>query len=538
MTRFPRLSEPLAIPPLRLANRVTRAPLFTALATAEGLVSLPMLTHYGELAQGGAAMVVVANGLVDPAGALSPRSLRVDHDRCLPGLRRLARAIRTHGAAAVLQLNHGGRYARSANPVAPSPVPLSEGNLLDLWRSTLQAPDLEQQLAVVGEGLQLLARRPAPLTQEAIREVQARYARAAWRACQAGFDMVELHGANGYLPVQFLSRRTNRRRDRYGGSLANRMRFFLELFDALRAAVGPGFPVGCRLMVEEWMPGGVGLEESLVLAEHLARRGAAYLSLTAGTYESAWSPEVRRRTRRPGYLAGAARRFKERVGVPVIVAGRILTPKVAEGILKAGAADLVGLARPLLADAQWPVKALTAGGQGIRICRDCGGCFQRVLVSRPVACDNWLPGRSVEWTIMCREAEKPLHKVLIALDGSRDALLGVGYAARMLAGRPEVAITLFHVRDEETSPAAMAAAFAAARDLLAARGFEAAAVTERQVVRREGPARDILEEIGRGGYGTVVIGRRGLTRARQFLFGSVSHKVVQNARECAVWVVD
>jgi nucleotide-binding universal stress UspA family protein len=139
---------------------------------------------------------------------------------------------------------------------------------------------------------------------------------------------------------------------------------------------------------------------------------------------------------------------------------------------------------------------------------------------------------------MCREAEKPALKVLIALDGSRDALLGVGYAARMLAGRKDVRITLFHVRANDAPLEVIREAFAVARRLLVDSGLRETAITDRQVARKVGTARDILEEIRRGGYGTVVIGRRGLTRAKQFLFGSVSQKVVQNARECAVWVVD
>ena len=191
------------------------------------------------------------------------------------------------------------------------------------------------------------------MTTADIQTVIREYASAAVRIQKAGFDLVEIHGATGYLPCQFLSPRTNRRTDEYGGSLANRMRFVKELINEVREATGQDYPIGYRFMADEWDPAGFQLAEARIVAKELEKLGVAYLSVTAGTYESIFTPEKLALSQQDGYMADLAAEIKQEVAIPVIAAGRIATPSLAEDIIATGKADLVGLSRVLIADPQW-----------------------------------------------------------------------------------------------------------------------------------------------------------------------------------------
>ncbi|MEJ2719249.1 MAG: hypothetical protein P8182_19310 [Deltaproteobacteria bacterium] len=192
---YPRLFEPFEVDGVQLKNRLTMAPLYLGYAGDGGSVSLLLLEHYKLMAQSGVAMVVVENSTVDyPLGRGSDRTIRADTDDNLDGLKRLAEAIKEEGARACLQLNHAGRFARVSEAVAPSAV-------------------------------DTFGRVPRSLTLSEIAEIRDKYVDAALRARKAGFDMVELHGGTGYLIAQFVSPRTNKRQDEYGGSLENAGRF-------------------------------------------------------------------------------------------------------------------------------------------------------------------------------------------------------------------------------------------------------------------------------------------------------------------------
>lgn len=540
MPKIPHLFEPLIIHPVNLKNRITMAPLFTAYANQDGTVSRLILDHYKEVAQGGAAMIVVANAVVDPSGTLSKHSLRADDDRFLPGLSRLAETIKKEGTAAVLQINHGGRFARGETLYAPSPVPISNINIGGFYKTALKSLDIQEQWTIVSEALRHRPQRPKEMTGADIQRIITAYTTAASRAKSAGFDMVEIHGGTGYLPVQFLSPLTNKRRDRYGGDLENRMRFPLELTEAVKDAVGFNFPVGYRLLADEWLPDGFSLDEAKVFAKRLSALQIAYLSVTGGTYESFSNPEIIEKSHEPGYMVYLARRIKEVVNVPVITAGRITTPELAEEILREEKADLIGLARPLFADPTWPQKAQTGRHDTIVPCKDCGTCFQLVVADRPALCPQWDKAKLLKLKSMIKEMHNSRKKILIAMDESDNAAMAAAYVGDMLANRADVAVTLFHIQTDESmrNEHGIRKMMDIARSLLINAGIPEASITAQIRKKRAGIGNDILHEIGEGGYGTVVVGRRGISRAQQLLFGSVSNKIVQNTKDCTVWVVE
>lgn len=355
---YPTLFKPKIIQGLRLKNRITMAPLFLGYAAEGGKVSHLLLDHYESMAAGGVAMVVVENAAVSVEGSGGPRTLRCDHNRYLGGLAKLAAVIQKQYCKAALQINHAGRFARTTNPVSSSAVPA-------------------------------FGITPRSLTKTEIRKIRKQFANAARRVQKAGFDLVELHGGTGYLLSQFVSPRTNQRSDEYGGSIESRIRFPLETFQAVKDAVGD-FPVGYRLLADEWLPDGLRPREAGILAQALAREGVAYLSVMGGTYESFFLPGIVKKSRRTLYMTPLAAAIRKKVSVPVIAAGRISTPNLAEKILREGKADLIGLARMLWVDPQWPQKARRGRDRAIRKCSPrCDACMQQVMKGRAAICPRW-----------------------------------------------------------------------------------------------------------------------------------------------------
>lgn len=538
MQNFGLLFKPFEIPPVRLKNRITLAPLFTGYANPDGTVSDLMIAHYRELTEGGVAMVVVANVCVDPKGILSKHSLRADGDRFVAGLSRLAEAITCGGAAAVLQLNHGGRFARTQTTYAPSAAAFKNINLAGFYKIALKSQEMAHKLSILSDALEKST--PVEMSPNDIREVIDAYVLAALRAQRAGFDMVEIHGATGYLPVQFLSPITNLRTDQYGGSLENRMRFPLSLVTKIKNAVGSGFPVGYRFMADDWIPGGFGIDEAKVFAQRLAELQTAYLSVSGGSYESFLLPEIIKKSEFPAYMTDLAGQIKRIVDIPVIASGRIVSPELAEAALAAGDADLIGLARPLLVDPQWPRKAMRGDLESIKKCRNCGTCFKMVVADRPVLCPQFERSKMVRRKQMLKQMRNPNKKVLIAMDGSENAAMAAAYAGDMLSGRDDVCITVLHIRTEETEQYALEVqeTLNLAATLLAEKDIPRSAVSTLMLDKKNGVAKDILDELSKGNYGTVIVGRRGISRTKQLLFGSVSNTIVQNAKNCTVWVVD
>jgi NADPH2 dehydrogenase len=352
-----------------LKSRLIMAPTYLGYAGDGGTVTPMLLDHYRLMAQSGVAMVVVENCTVDNEhGSGSKRTIRADTDANLDGLTQLAAAIKDQGALACLQINHAGRFAMAARqPLAPSAV-------------------------------ETFGRTPRALEAAEIPMIVTHYARAARRAREAGFDMVELHGGTGYLLAQFLSPRTNKRTDNYGGSLENRQRFALEVVDAVQSMV-KGFPVGYRFLADEWLPDGLHLDDSTRFARVLSERGVAYISVMGGTYESFFLPDIVQKSKQPGFMLDLAAAVKAHASVPVISAGRFATGALAESALAAGKADLIGLARVLWADPQWPQKVRAGREDEIIHCDPaCGdACMQMVMKGRPAYCVQWPPEKIKAW---------------------------------------------------------------------------------------------------------------------------------------------
>ncbi len=355
---YPKLFQPLDLNSLKLKNRITMTPLYLGYAALGGKISPLLLDHYRLMAQSGAALIVVENSSITPKGSGSPRTLRCDHDRYVKGLESLASVIKRENTLAALQINHAGRFAHAAEPVAPSEVPVFN-------------------------------KKPRALTKKEITTIQKQYAKAALRVKKAGFDLVELHGGTGYLLAQFVSPRTNKREDAYGGTIENRIRFPLEVLQGVKDVVGD-FPVGYRFLADEWLPDGLHVEESSVLARALEEAGVTYLSVMGGTYESFFLPEIIKKSRRPGYMVSLASAIRKNVKVPVTTAGRISTPALAESILKEKKADLIGLARMLWVDPEWARKARQGRDRSILKCSPkCDACLQLVMQGKPALCPRW-----------------------------------------------------------------------------------------------------------------------------------------------------
>ncbi len=361
MSEYPNLFSPLKVAGIELTNCVIMAPMYLGMASPDGTANNVLIDHYREMGSSGAGMVVVEHTAVDPAGMGSPTMLRTDSDDFLPGLRQVAQETKSGGAVAFLQLNHTGKYAFHKEKWSASPMQMGDVVIKEMPRDEIDR--------VVGA-----------------------FASAARRVKDAGFDGVELHGGTGYLLVQFLSPRTNKRTDEFGGSLENRMRFPLMVVEAVREAVGPDYPVGYRLLADEWLPDGLHLEETGVLASELEKRGIAYLSVMAGTYDSFFLPEYLQADRKEGYMVHFAEGVKKAVpGAVVITAGRIQSPETAEEIIASGKADMVGLARVLLADPLWPKKASGEVAEPINPCEPtCNFCMtKRVMRGKPAYCIRW-----------------------------------------------------------------------------------------------------------------------------------------------------
>ncbi|RJP14896.1 MAG: NADH:flavin oxidoreductase [Candidatus Abyssobacteria bacterium SURF_5] len=371
---YPHLFSPLTMGKLELKNRITMAPMYLGYAK-DGLINDVLIEHYEMMAEGGVALVVVENATVDhPTGSGSFRTIRADDDEFIPGLTRLAQAIKGKGALACLQLNHAGRFAgATAEPVAPSAV-------------------------------ETFGRMPRALSKDEMASIREKFVQAAVRVKKAGFDMVELHGGTGYLLAQFVSPHTNKRTDEYGSSPENRRRFPLEVLKAVKEAI-KDFSVGYRFLADEWLPDGLKLEESGPFARALEQAGIAYISVMGGTYESFFLPEIAERSKKDGYMISLAAAIKKEVNVPVIAAGLITTGKLAEDTIAQGQADLIGLARVLWTDPEWPKKVRDGRESEIIRCDACDTCMHMLMQQKPPLCAHWPPAKRKEWKEKLRAIE-------------------------------------------------------------------------------------------------------------------------------------
>ena len=331
---MPTLFSPLSFAGLTLRNRVAMPPMWSGKATPEGLVTPAIIEYHRARAAAGTALIIVEHSYVHPQGRHSATQIGAHDDACIGGLTALARAIRDEGAVACLQISHAGARASSKVTglpvVAPSPVATTRE----------EQPD-----------------SPRELTRGDIGGIVEAFAAAAARARAAGFQSVEIHAAHGFLLSQFLSPLTNRRTDEYGRDHEGRSRVHLQVLEAVRGKAGADFPVFVRLGMHDERPGGLTLAPACVTASQLAAAGAALIDVSGGL---AGSDDP---GRGPGYFVGYAEALKEVVQVPVLVAGGIGDPRMADLIVRSRRADLVGVGRAMLDDPDWTRTARARLGQ-------------------------------------------------------------------------------------------------------------------------------------------------------------------------------
>lgn len=343
---FDKLFSEGRIGAMRLKNRIAMAPMGTYLA-ANGAVTEELIDYYVARARGGAGLIVVEAAYPRPAGYL-PNRLWISEDRIVPGLARLTAAVHKAGAKIVLQVNSRRGREDAVDPVSASGVPVNKH-----YRWT---------------GL-----TPRVLTIKDIEELVGEFTDSIPRVARGGFDGVLLHGGHGYIISEFLSSYTNRRSDKYGGSLENRARLPLEFVAEIRKALGRDFPLIVRLSADDRGVGGFVLRDAVAFSQMLEKAGIDCLDIVSGMLESyEWS--VPPGCVPPGYNVPLAGAIKKEVKIPVMVAGRINTPELAEKTLLDGMADFVSLGRELLADPDFPQKAREGRVEDIRSCIACDEC--------------------------------------------------------------------------------------------------------------------------------------------------------------------
>jgi len=346
------VNQPLEKKDFSLKNRFVMPPMVTLFATPEGYISERQIAYYLERARGGVGLIVVEAAAISPEGAGSPCWLRLNDDAFVPGLARLTKLVHSYDAKIIIQLAHAGRQTFSEYSglelVAPSPIPC----------------------APFGEV-------PRELSIDEIATIERQFGEAAKRASDAGFDGVEIHGAHGYLIHQFLSPRTNHRKDEYGGYLPGRIRFLTEILEKVKGEVPPAFVVGCRLNGEDYVKGGLHGEDAKKIAVQAASRGVSYFHISCGVAESIHMT-IATMDVDPGFLAPFAEAIKKEVSVPVIAVGRITDPLQADLLIEEGKADLAAMGRALWADPHLPRKALEGRFDEIRPCIGCNqGCRRK-----------------------------------------------------------------------------------------------------------------------------------------------------------------
>lgn len=336
----PKIFSPFQVGGLALANRIIVAPM-CQYSAEDGCMTDWHLIHLGQLAISGAAALTVEATAVLPEGRISYADVGLYSDACESAMRRVLDGVRRWSDIPLaIQLAHAGRKASTDLPwVGGAQIPVDHPKG---WRP------------VAPSAVPFAPKDAAPMSMnaDALTAVRAAFVSAAHRATGIGFDAIQLHGAHGYLLHEFLSPLSNRREDQYGGSLENRMRFPLEVFDAVRTAFPAGRPVTVRVSATDWAEGGWDLEQTIAFAQALEARGCDAINVSSGGLTHDQKIPVS-----PNYQVPLARAVKRATSMPVVAVGLITEPEQAEGVIATGDADLIALGRAFLYDPRWPWHA-------------------------------------------------------------------------------------------------------------------------------------------------------------------------------------
>ena len=397
---YPWLFSPLHIGNVVVPNRFVVPAVTTNFAEKNGEVGDRLINYLAARAEGGFGLVITENLGVHETGRVMPRMGMADHDDRIPQLSKLAEAVKRHGAILFGQISHAGRQTRSritGHPLlAPSPIPCPLNR------------EMPQELSVGQIG-----------------ELVEAYAAAATRLKTAGFDGVEIHGAHGYLVAAFFSPYANKRSDAYGGPLENRMRFVLEIIRRIRERCGTGFPISVRISAEEFVAGGLQIEESCRIARALEAAGVHTISVSVGVYESfnSLSMITGEEEGRWLYLAQAVRNS---VAIPVMGVGRLKRAEVAEKALANGQIDLAAFGRASIADPALPAKARDGIEDQTITCIGCNICLGRSARPETICPVNPAVGDEACWHI----AKSATPSTILVEGGSIASLTAAWLAAK------------------------------------------------------------------------------------------------------------
>jgi len=335
---MPSLFDPFTTRGLTLSNRVVVSPM-CQYSSADGCASDWHLVHLGSRATGGAGLVIAEAAAVTAEGRITPGDLGLYQDAHVEGLSRVTRFVRSQGSAVGIQLAHAGRKGSTWQPwKGAGAVGVDQGG----WVPVGPTP----------EPFSSTFPSPRRLSTEEMPPIVAAFRDAARRAAAAGFGVLELHGAHGYLIHEFLSPLTNTRTDQYGGSFDNRIRLCLDVVDAVRQVWPERSPLWLRISATDWAPGGWDVEQSVELARRVRDRGVDLIDCSSGGLVASQKPDVG-----PGYQVPFAERVKREAHVPTGAVGLITTASQADHIVRTGQADCVLLARQMLRDPYWPLHA-------------------------------------------------------------------------------------------------------------------------------------------------------------------------------------
>lgn len=393
---FKKIFEPVRIGKLELKNRLVFPSVTPNFGTEEGAITDVAKVFYAERAKGGVGLIITGSYSIEPRSRVIPYIFTIYNEKNHRGMRELARLVKRHGSKVAFQLVHTGSRAApkvsGTQPVTSSPIPHP----------------------IHHERPRFVSGKPRALTLREIREIVKRYAWAARVGQGLGFDAVEIHCGHAHLIEQFLSPLLNYRQDEYGGALVARARFAREVVAGVRDAVGPNYPILCRISASEYVEGGTTLEDAKVVARFLEEAGADALHVSVGVSNrvSPVPPSVFPQ----GCFIHLAAGIKEVVSIPVIAVGRIHHLEMAEDLLQQGKADLVAMGRSLIADPYLPRKAMEGRPGEVKPCIVCmQGCHTRTLNLLPITCSvNPEVGRTGPFLF---KKAKSLRRVLIAGGG-------------------------------------------------------------------------------------------------------------------------
>jgi len=357
MSALHHLFSPITIKTMELKNRAIMPPMGTNLGNADGTVSKENIAYLRRRARGGPGLIITEITAVHPSGIITPYQLGAYDDGFIPGLKQLVSLAHEAGCKIAMQIHHAGRESffllNQGKAIGPSAIP-----------------------SIVFKGT------PREMTVDDINEVIVAFGAAARRACEAGFDCVEIHCAHGYLLTQFLSALANQRADHYGGAtIKERSRFVIEVIQAVRKAVGAEFPISVRISAEEFIKGGYTADDMQTILPDFVTAGADIIHASFGTHGSPGGITQAPPEYKPGFNVWLARKVKDVVEVPVIAVGRFNDPALADEVIGQGDADLVAFGRQFLADPDFLVKFREGRAGDIRKCIACNqGCIEREML--------------------------------------------------------------------------------------------------------------------------------------------------------------